>query len=189
VALSPACFSSGASRTATLPLCGNSTILALGATGAHLGNGPWDDDLRSIPVSYLQDGGEFIVGLVNGRLVAMGRLRHITDAAAELKRMRVHPAFQRRGFGREILGALENRARELGYTKLRHDDQADGGPAAIHKRRLPGAGPWRDRGARGHLLRKASVARVGKSASPPSSRAPAQLGPVFSVAQISGLLS
>jgi ribosomal protein S18 acetylase RimI-like enzyme len=35
--------------------------------------------------------------------------------------MRVHPAFQRRGFGRLILGRLEARARELGYHRVRLD--------------------------------------------------------------------
>jgi ribosomal protein S18 acetylase RimI-like enzyme len=95
--------------------------LGLEGTGAHLGDGPWDDDLRSIADSYLDDGGEFLVGMVNGRVVAMGALRHITDAIAEVKRMRVHPGFQRRGFGRRILASLEDRARELGYTKLTLD--------------------------------------------------------------------
>lgn len=32
--------------------------------------------------------------------------------------MRVHPDFQRRGFGQAILQALEARADEMGYTKL-----------------------------------------------------------------------
>jgi GNAT superfamily N-acetyltransferase len=95
--------------------------LGLEGTGAHLGNGPWDDDLRSIPDSYLSDGGEFLVGVVEGRVVAMGALRHITNSVAEVKRMRVHPGFQRRGFARRILASLEDRARELGYTKVRLD--------------------------------------------------------------------
>jgi len=94
--------------------------LALTEAGVHLGRGPWDEDLDSIPATYLDDG-EFLVGLCDGRLVAMGALRHITDDVAELKRMRVHPAFQRRRFARLILIRLEQRARELGYRKLRLD--------------------------------------------------------------------
>lgn len=95
--------------------------LALTEAGAHLGRGPWEDDLDSIPATYLDDGGEFLVGLCDGRLVAMGALRHITDSVAELKRMRVHPAFRRRRFGRLMLTRLEDRARELGYGRLRLD--------------------------------------------------------------------
>lgn len=32
--------------------------------------------------------------------------------------MRVHPDYQNRGFGQQLLDALQNRARNLGYTKL-----------------------------------------------------------------------
>jgi ribosomal protein S18 acetylase RimI-like enzyme len=95
--------------------------LALNDVGAHADNGPWDDDLRSIRPSYLEDGGDFLVGLVEDRIVAMGAVRHITDSVAELKRMRVHPRYQRRGFGRLVLERLERRAAELGYTTLRLD--------------------------------------------------------------------
>jgi GNAT superfamily N-acetyltransferase len=95
--------------------------LALTEAGAHLGSGPWDDDLRSIPSYYLQDGGEFLVGWLEGRLVAMGALRHVTAAAAEIKRMRVHPRFQRRGYGSLVLARLEDHARGVGYSKLRLD--------------------------------------------------------------------
>jgi ribosomal protein S18 acetylase RimI-like enzyme len=94
--------------------------LALTEAGVHLGRGAWDEDLDSIPATYL-DGGEFLVGVCDGRLVATGGLRHITERVAELKRMRVHPEFQRRGFGRLILTSLEQRARELGYRELRLD--------------------------------------------------------------------
>ncbi len=87
----------------------------------HRGNGPWDEDLRSIRSFYIEDGGEFFVGVLEGRLVAMGALRHVTGSVAELKRLGVHPAFRRRGFGRMLLEGLEDRARELGYRKLRLD--------------------------------------------------------------------
>jgi ribosomal protein S18 acetylase RimI-like enzyme len=95
--------------------------LALTAAGAHLGRGPSDEDLDAVAATYLDDGGEFLVGLCDGRLVAIGALRHVTDAVGELKRMRVQPAFQRRGLARLMLARLEDRARELGYRKLRLD--------------------------------------------------------------------
>ncbi len=86
-----------------------------------LKNGPGDEDLRSIRAFYLDDGGEFLIGELEGRLVAMGALRHVTGSVAELKRIAVHPAFRRRGFGRLLVDRLEQRARELGYRKLRLD--------------------------------------------------------------------
>ena len=92
--------------------------IALQGTGADLGDGPWDDDLAQIEQVYLDQRGEFLVGVVDGRIVAMGALKRTTAERAEITRMRVHPDFQRRGFGRTILKALEARAVELGYTEL-----------------------------------------------------------------------
>jgi hypothetical protein len=59
--------------------------------GAHLGNGPWDDDLHEIEAAYLRSGGEFLVGVLDGKVVAMGTLRRISPGKAEIKRMRVGP--------------------------------------------------------------------------------------------------
>ncbi len=94
---------------------------ALDEVGAHLGNGPWDDDLYEIEGVYLEAGGEFLVGVVDGRVVAMGALRRISPGEAEIKRMRVQPALQGRGHGQALLEALHRRAAELGYSTLRLD--------------------------------------------------------------------
>ncbi len=91
---------------------------ALDAVGAHAGNGPWDDDLHDIRGEYLASGGEFLVGELDGRVVAMGALWPSGRGRAEITRMRVHPDFWRRGFGRQILARLEQRARERGYRRL-----------------------------------------------------------------------
>jgi ribosomal protein S18 acetylase RimI-like enzyme len=91
---------------------------AMSAAGAR---GRGDVDLDAIASSYVEDGGEFLVGILDGRLVAMAALRHVTDGVAELNRMRVHPGFQRRGFGGTVLARLEHRASELGYRQLRVD--------------------------------------------------------------------
>ena len=103
--------------------------LALNAVGAHVGNGPWDDDLHHVGEVYLDARGEFLVGVLEGRIVAMGALRRTADERAEITRMRVHPDFQRRGFGRAVLRRLEDRAGELGYRHL-HLDTTVGQTAA-----------------------------------------------------------
>jgi GNAT superfamily N-acetyltransferase len=77
--------------------------------------------LRLDRCAYPENGGAFLVGICDGRLIAMGAPRHVTDAVAELNRMRAHPASRRRGFGRTILARLEHRASELGYRRLRLD--------------------------------------------------------------------
>jgi GNAT superfamily N-acetyltransferase len=92
---------------------------ALNEVGAHLGRGPWDDDLDEIESVYLDRGGEFLVGVLDGEIVAMGALMRISPERAELKRMRVRPGLQGRGYGQAVLDALHRRASELGYSTLR----------------------------------------------------------------------
>ena len=61
------------------------------------------------------------MGTIDGRIVAMGALKRLTDIRGEICRMRVHPDLQRRGLGTRILSMLEERARELGFRTLTLD--------------------------------------------------------------------
>lgn len=92
---------------------------ALLPTGADLGPGPWDDDLDAIEATYLESGGEFLVGTTGGEVVAMGALLPLGDGVVELKRMRVDPGLQGRGVGRELLARLEAAATERGFHTIR----------------------------------------------------------------------
>ncbi len=93
-------------------------LLGLKQMGAHPGPGPWDDDIRNIPEHYYGNDGEFLVAEYEGRPAAMGAFRKTGPHEAEIKRMRTHPEYQRQGFGQKIYEALEQKARELGYTRL-----------------------------------------------------------------------
>ena len=95
--------------------------LGLQQTGADPGAGPWDDDMRTpetINATYLDGRGDFLVGVSRGDIVVIGGLCEHDSRRAEIKRMRVHPTYQRRGFGRAMLGRLEVRASELGYRGI-----------------------------------------------------------------------
>src|SRR5919199_5425875 len=92
---------------------------ALNEVGAHLGSGPWDEDLDEIEGMYVESGGEFFVGTLGKEIVAMGALRRMSPHAAEVKRMRVKPGLQGCGYGQTLLDALHDRAAELGYSTLR----------------------------------------------------------------------
>jgi len=70
-------------------------------------------DIHHIDEMYFQRNGEFLVGIHEGRLVAMGGIQRTTPERAAVLRMRVHRDHQRRGFGRAIMQALEARAIEL----------------------------------------------------------------------------
>ncbi|MEW9556174.1 GNAT family N-acetyltransferase [Nonomuraea sp. NPDC050783] len=103
------------------------TILALhqiclAEVGLFPGDGVYyDDDFPRIQEIYLACGGDFLVGESDGRVVAMGGLRPVDTGTAEVCRLRVHPEFQRRGFGAAMLHALERRAMELGFHRVRGD--------------------------------------------------------------------
>ena len=107
---------------------------ALLLAGAYGGNGPWDDDLHRVDDEYIATGGEFYVGTVGGRIVAMGGLQRLCDDRAELRRMRVHPDVQRRGLGRQMLSALEAAGNRLGLPDVDsgHDRSTGAGDPAVH---------------------------------------------------------
>ncbi len=105
-------------------------VLALGQVGIHAQRGQWDADLDNIEAVYL-NAGEFLVGELEGRVVAMGALRRTSEERAEVKRMRVSPDCHGRGYGQAILSALEERGLELGYSCL-HLDSAVRMTAARH---------------------------------------------------------
>jgi ribosomal protein S18 acetylase RimI-like enzyme len=96
-------------------------VFVLQQTGAYLGRGPWDNDIYAIEEVYLNNQGEFLIGECDGQIVAMGALRRTSPERAEIKRMRVHPDYQGRGYGQHILDELEARARALGYRTLHLD--------------------------------------------------------------------
>ena len=143
--------------------------LAMAPTATDPEDIPGTDDLRAIEETYLDAGGEFLVGVLpdagtdaegerdagtgaeptqeagasagktgtgepaaapavhDGLLVAMGGVlpneaghddERSVSGAAELHRMRVAPAHQRDGYGRDLLHALEEWARAAGFDPL-----------------------------------------------------------------------
>lgn len=68
---------------------------------------------------FRKNGGEFLVGIgENGVIVAMGGLNLLEEGKAEIKRLRVHPSYQKRGYGQQILSHLEQKAKDLGIKHL-----------------------------------------------------------------------
>jgi GNAT superfamily N-acetyltransferase len=76
------------------------------------------DDTPVDPAQFAPPHGAFVVGELDGAPVAMGGLRPHLDGAVEIKRMYVLPAARGQGFARRVLGALEDRARALGATRV-----------------------------------------------------------------------
>lgn len=91
-----------------------------------------DGDLENLDAVYFDAGGEFLVGELDGEVIAMGAIKPVGEdtwmadrlvrpgdgRAAEITRMRVDPSHQRQGYGSRLLNALEDRAEELGFELL-----------------------------------------------------------------------
>lgn len=94
------------------------------------------------PSEMVPPGGAYLVGRVDGHVVAGGGLRplpggdhagdHHMARIAEIKRMFVEPRWRRRGIAGALLHALEEAAAELGYDVVRLDT----GPRQPYARRL-----------------------------------------------------
>jgi len=88
--------------------------------GFTLGMSQQEDeaDLVAIEQVYLNSGGEFLIGLLDERLVAMGGYKRLTDTTAELRRMRVERELQGRGYGTQLLRELERIAFQFGIRTV-----------------------------------------------------------------------
>jgi GNAT superfamily N-acetyltransferase len=84
------------------------------APGGGVGSG-------ASPSDFTPPTGAFLVIYAAGKPVAGGGLKRDDDGVAEIKRMYVVPEARRQGLGRRLLEALEDRARELGYARIRLD--------------------------------------------------------------------
>ena len=99
-------------------------VRALKNEDAYIYTGKWEKDFDDIEGIYLRNLGEFLVGILDSKIIAMGGLRKMTDGIVELRRMRVDPDFQRKGFGQIVLDTLEKKAKELGYKVIQLNTSA-----------------------------------------------------------------
>ena len=75
-------------------------------------------DLRAIEECYLRNRGEFLLGFLGERLIAMGGFKRLSDGLAELRRMRIAGDLHGRGYGTGLLRELERRALQSGVRTL-----------------------------------------------------------------------
>jgi GNAT superfamily N-acetyltransferase len=99
------------------------------------------DAPRATPEDFAPPGGAFLVGFDDdGRPVCGGGIKRLGDDVCEIKRMYVVEAFRGRGAARELLVALEDAARELGYARVRLDT----GPKQPHAEALYRSAGYRE---------------------------------------------
>lgn len=84
------------------------------------------------PAELNPPGGAFLVGYHAARPVCCGGVKRLGQNTCELKKMYLVPELRGQGVARRLLVALEDKARELGYTTARLDT----GPAQLSARAL-----------------------------------------------------
>jgi GNAT superfamily N-acetyltransferase len=87
---------------------------------------------RAGPFELSPPGGAFLVGWSGGEPVCCGGVKRLDEHTCEIKKMYVVPALRGRGVARTLLHALQDKARELGYTVARLDT----GPRQLNARGL-----------------------------------------------------
>ena len=76
--------------------------------------------------------GTLLVGVRDGAPICVGGIKRLDERACEIKRMFVAPEARGQGVARQLLAALEEAGRELGYAVVRLDT----GPDQPHARAL-----------------------------------------------------
>ena len=76
------------------------------------------DDSPVDPGEFAPPDGCFVVAYDGAEAVATGGLRKSENGAMEIKRMYVKPQWRGRGLSRVVLADLEQRARDLGATRI-----------------------------------------------------------------------
>ena len=85
------------------------------------GLGIVDRLISELPGAYRPPRGDVILAFADGSLVACGALRELEPQVAEIKRVYVRADHRGPGFGPRLTQALLDRARELGYARVRVD--------------------------------------------------------------------
>jgi GNAT superfamily N-acetyltransferase len=94
------------------------------------------------PADFTPPGGSLLVGYEDGEPICVGAIKRLPDGACEIKRMFVVPDARGRGVAKELLAAVEDEARRLGYAVARLDT----GPHQPHAERMYRAAGYEDIG-------------------------------------------
>lgn len=90
-------------------------------TDAKLWRQNIDRELRELPQGYLPPDGCLLIGLCEGVPAGCVALKKLDDDACEMRRMFVKPEFRNRRLGRILAEKIIEKARDLGYARMRLD--------------------------------------------------------------------
>ena len=81
----------------------------------------FDQELATLPGSYVRPAGRLLLGLQNGQAVGCVALRPLEANGCEMKRLYVRPVARGTGLGASLAQRIVTEARAEGYTVMRLD--------------------------------------------------------------------
>jgi len=84
----------------------------------------FSQEMATLPGNYAPPKGCILLAEDSGRFVGCVALRPLEDQICEMKRLYVRSGYRGRGIGRMLACSVIDRAREIGYEKMRLDTVA-----------------------------------------------------------------
>lgn len=89
------------------------------------------EELENLPGKYAAPSGRLFLIEIDGNVAGCVAVRRLDDEICEMKRLFVREQFRGSGAGRQLIEAIIEAARSIGYRKMRLDTLADKMPKAV----------------------------------------------------------
>ena len=109
------------------PAC--TALYEQGLIGGKISDNDTGFDIDNIEAAYMKDGNHFWVAEADGMIVGMIGVQHHDEGTGEIRRLRVHPDYRRRGIGTAMVETAVRFCREQAYLKVTLDTFMERDPA------------------------------------------------------------
>lgn len=111
--------------------CAISALFEAGLSEGHIRENDTGADMESIQDAYFNDDGDsnFWVACYQGNVIGMIGVQKLSDDQAEVRRLRVHEVYRRRGIGTRLMKQAITFCRDRGFLKVTLDVRIDREPA------------------------------------------------------------
>ncbi len=78
----------------------------------------FDQEVNGLPGNYAPPSGRLLLAIDGEQVAGCIALRSLGDGDSEMKRLYVRPEFRGKGLGKQLVTALIDAAREIGYERM-----------------------------------------------------------------------